>query len=112
LHSYRIEKYKRNFPDLTAQIVTSSANIYNTITIPDVTTEKTPYVSVEGGFGYAPYFNQAFNCVSANIYFSPVNKKTWYKTYKNIPYTFIKSFCINIGYMTYFGDRPVNTQSF
>jgi hypothetical protein len=102
----------KNFPDLTVKVLEIQAITLDATSTADVTTEKSPYLSVEGGLGYAPNFQQAFSYFAANIYFFPVNKQEPVFAYHNLGYSLRKMLCLNIGLVNFFGDRPLNTVSY
>jgi|GEM_PF-1493388 len=102
--------FTSKLPDLTTSILIQESITQETITIPDVTTQNTPYISVEGGIGYGTAFEAVFNYYGANFYFSPVNKKARLSIFKG--WNLVKKMiCFNLGIANQFGDRPVNSYS-
>lgn len=100
-----------NMPDLSLAIAAmESVSADNTI-FADVTTQNSPYLSAEGGLGYAHYFNKGFSYYGANLYLYPVNKKAVLGDFNNWRYRLRKQLCVNIGIVNFFGDRPQNTTS-
>lgn len=105
-----IAAFTSKLPDLTANILIRESITQETITIPDVITQNTPYISVEGGIGYGTAFEAAFNYYGANFYFSPVNKKAHLSSFKG--WNLVKKMiCFNLGIANQFGDRPTNSYS-
>lgn len=109
----KLQYYMKAFPDFTTKFVMATGNKVEAISIPDITSEKTPYISGEAGIGWSQSFNKVFNYIGTNIYLAAVNKKAhyWKKPLRGGGYAFIKSFCFNVGVASYFGDRPTNTRS-
>jgi hypothetical protein len=99
-----------SFPDLTLNLVISQSLKSEVISIPDVTSQSTPYISLDGGIGYSSSFESAFSYYGASFYFSPVNKKAKLKTFKGIN-LIRKMLCINLGVASFWGDRPLHTYS-
>jgi hypothetical protein len=98
------------FPDFTLNVVTLESRNYTAVTVPDVTTEKTPYISANGGIGYSTAFTSAVNYYGANFYLAPVNKKAPLRTFKG--WNLIKKIvCVNVAVSNYFGTRHQNTSS-
>ncbi|CDS92084.1 exported hypothetical protein [Sphingobacterium sp. PM2-P1-29] len=90
--------------------------IYNTfsqdvITVPEVETEKSPYISLETGIGGATGFSSAFGYYVANFYFVPVNKNASLSTFKGWN-KFLKMFSVQAGVANFLSTRPENTYSF
>jgi len=99
-----------SFPDLTLQILGKETVMFETITIADISTEKTPYISAEAGIGYTPAFRSAYSYYGANFYFLPVNKQARLSSFKGWNRVG-KMLCFNIGIANFFGVRPANTYS-
>ncbi len=106
------ERFIKTFPDFTKKMVISTSRNFDAITIPDVTTEKTPYISAEAGIGWAQPFEQSFYYYGANFYPVPVNKKARYWRDMSFGNALLKSISLNVGIVNFFGDRPTNTRSF
>lgn len=97
-------------PDLTADLVISESLIIEVIALPDVESNKTPYISLEAGVGYTPSFRTAFSYYGANFYLTPVNKKANFRTLRGWD-AFKKIFSFQIGIAQSYNDRPENTKS-
>ncbi len=105
-----LESGKLFFPDLVADIVLSQSFISDVVSVADVTSSKTPYISAEGGIGYSTSFQNAFSYYGANFYLSPVNKKARLKTFRG--WNLIKKVvCFNLGISNFFGKRPADSYS-
>jgi hypothetical protein len=109
-HNQDLKELIATFPDFSAQVVLSETLAFEAITITDVASEKTPYISVEGGISYATGFRSALNYTGANFYLSPVNKKALLSTFKGWN-KFKKMFCFNVAIGNFFGDKPQNAYS-
>jgi hypothetical protein len=99
-----------SIPDLSADIVVSNTFTTDAVSVADVTTAGTPYISVDGGLGYSFSLGSAFSYIGANIYLAPVNKKAPLSTFKGWN-KWKKMICVSVGYATLYGDRPPNTYS-
>jgi hypothetical protein len=106
----KLEGLIASFPDFTAEIVLADALSLETVSIPDVVTEKTPYISAEGGISYSTSFRSALSYTGANFYLSPINKKAPLNTFKGWN-LFKKMFCFNVAIGNFFGARPANSFS-
>lgn len=106
----QLETVKQLLPDILANIVQFES--YEAVILPmvDVVSENTPYVSAEAGIAYVGPFESVMRYSGANIYFSPINKKASMSKLK-LGYRLLKMFSLQVGVMTHFGDRPVNTKS-
>jgi hypothetical protein len=100
-----------SFPDLTTELVLSETDNMETITVPDVTTSNTPYISAEGGLGYNSAFQSVFSYLGANIYSTPINKKAPLSAFRGLDW-WRKTLSLSIGFSTLYSDRPVHTASF
>jgi len=98
------------FPDLTLDIVTAESLNSTVVSVADVSTEKTPYISANGGLGYSTAFKSAVSYFGANFYFSPVNKKAPLSTFRGTN-LLRKMICVNVALASYFGTRQPNTTS-
>ena len=99
-----------NFPDLTLEVLVNNSLRSDIVSLPDVLTTATPYISVDGGIGYSPAYQAAFSYYGANFYFSPVNKKARLSTFKG--WNLIKKMlCGTVGVATVFGDRLPHTSA-
>ncbi len=105
------DKLIDEFPDVSLQIVAAQGYTYQTISLADVSTDKTPYISAEGGIGYAQAFETGFSYYGVNFYLSPVNKKAKLSTLHGSN-KYKKMICFNIGIVNFFGSRPKNSFSF
>ncbi len=100
----------KDLPELTAGVIILQSVTADVIPFPDVVTENTPYISADGGLGYAADFQAGFNYFGANFYLSPINKKAPLSNFRG--WNLIKKMlCINMGIANFFGDRPSTTQS-
>lgn len=99
-----------NFPDITLNLLTFNAELFETMTLSDVLTQKSPYISAEGGLGYATAFQTAFSYYGANFYFSPVNKRAKLNRLKGIN-KLSKIMCVQVGLASLYGDRKPNSYS-
>ncbi|MDB5006266.1 MAG: hypothetical protein JWP45_659 [Mucilaginibacter sp.] len=106
----KIAALTATIPDLSANIVLSETFTTDVVSIADVSTAATPYISVDGGLGYASSFGSAFSYVGTNIYLAPVNKKAPLSTFKGWN-KWKKMICVSVGYATMYGDRPPHTYS-
>ena len=98
------------FPDLAVDFFIAESLKSQVITSPDVSTDKTPYISADGGIGYASAAQAGFSYFGANFYFSPVNKKAPISSY-NFWYALKKMVCVNIGVANFFSPRAKNSYS-
>lgn len=105
-----MDRVKELLPDILANIVQFES--YEAVILPmvDVVSENTPYVSAEGGIAYIGPFESVARYSGANIYFSPINKKASMGKLR-FGYRMLKMLSLQVGVMTHFGDRPVNTKS-
>jgi hypothetical protein len=99
-----------SFPDLTLDLVSMQSLHYMPVIIPDVVTNKTPYLSANGGIGYSTSFQSALSYYGANFYFSPVNKRAKLSDFRGINY-WKKVLFVNVSIANYFGSRPKTTSS-
>ena len=106
----QIAAFTAKLPDLTADLLVTNSISTETITIPEVETQNTAYISIDGGLGYGSAFESVFSSYGANLYLSPVNKKARLSTFKGWN-RFTKQFCFSLGVANQFGTRPENTQS-
>lgn len=105
-----LEVGKTTFPDLVANIVQFQSLAADVISLADVSTNKTPYISAEGGIGYSTSFQNAFSYYGANFYLTPVNKKAPLKTFRG--WNLVKKMmCVNLGISNFFGKRPADSYS-
>jgi hypothetical protein len=100
----------KDFPDVSANLLISGTLNLKTVSIADVSTSKTPYISVDGGLGYSPTFQSAFSYYGANLYFAPVNKKAPLSNFKGW-YYIRQILCVNVGVSNFFGARQDNSYS-
>ncbi len=100
----KIAKFVADFPDLTLEVLVNNSLKSDIVSLADVLTPGTPYISVDAGIGYSPAYQQAFSYYGANFYFSPVNKKAKLSTFKG--WNLVKKMlCGTVGVATVFGDR-------
>jgi len=120
-YTQKLENYKQFIPNFLENVYTSSSFEIVASSEIDVTTEKTPYISVDVGvtgmsnpyqingtaIGNNWYF---FTHQAANIYFVPVNKKAPLSQFK-CRYRFWKGFNFHIGIAQLIGNFNSNLLS-
>jgi hypothetical protein len=99
-----------DFPDITLELVSFQSLNFTALTIADVSTNKTPYISANGGIGYSSAFQKAITYYGANFYLAPVNKRARISDFKGWNYL-RKVLFINVSIANYFGDRHQMTTS-
>jgi hypothetical protein len=106
----RLAKVEGSIPEILSTIVQFEALESEVISVVDVVSEKTPYISAEAGISYLPAFSGVAHYSGANIYFVPIDKRAPLKSFRGSN-RLLKSLCIQIGVSNFFGDRPLNTRS-
>jgi hypothetical protein len=105
-----LDNINNTVPDLTTELVIAESQVADVISFPDVVTDKTPYISAEGGVGYATGLALAYSYYGTNFYFSPINKKGQLRNFKGLN-LLKKVVCFNLGIANFFGTRRENTYS-
>ncbi|MEJ5144675.1 hypothetical protein [Sphingobacterium sp. MYb388] len=96
--------------DITIEILVAQSITQDVITIPEVETAQSPYISIETGIGMATGYSSAFGYYVANFYFVPINKNAPLNSFKGWN-KFFKMFSVQAGIANFLGKRPEYSHS-